>query len=128
MRSLSSYKFLIYLIYFPENKIYANQTGLGCDSKKPQLKYEILVDGEDREYKKFHRTQFLRKIVLKHNMSESLDQFQPYDMTKEIAGLYSDILIPVFSKFSKDDFYSVIIASNKLEKDIFLGKSPGNEL
>jgi len=83
-----------------------------------------LIDGVDKEYTKFHRRQFSRKLVVKHNIGEHvvLDRIDPFEMSEEIALLYSDIVKPFINKFAENDLYSVIIKSDNLKYEIFLGK------
>ena len=102
-----------------------NQIGCGIVKlKDTHLEYEILADGDDKEYKKFNRTHFARRVLLKSNIGERvvLDRKRPHDMLKEIESLYSAVVKPVINKFSGKDTYSVLIENNKLTYPVFLGK------
>ena len=84
-------------------------------NEKPLLEYDIVSDGEDKEYKKFNRTQYMRKIVLRHNIGERvvLDRMRPHDLLAEIEALYSKIVKPVLDKYNSKDVYSVVIQNKK---------------
>ena len=101
-----------------------NQTGAGLENDNSLLEYDIVIDGQDEKYDKFHRTHYMRKIVLKHNIDDRVvvDRMRPHDMCNEIAKLYSKIVKPVLNKYTAKDIYSVLIENKRLDYPIFLGK------
>ena len=86
------------------------------------IKYIITNKGQ-KENKKFHKTEFVREVVVKHNIQENLNKgLNLWLFSDQLDELFHEAVWTILRKYPIYYLYSVYVDSKNLLKPIYLGK------
>ncbi|XP_054158248.1 uncharacterized protein LOC128956547 [Oppia nitens] len=83
-----------------------------------QLVYSFNRQPQIQSYDKFKRKQYTQRIKFNHNLRD-LNGFN--DIEEEFSEAIADVCLPIFQKHSGEDFFTLIMSNEDLNKPIFIG-------